>query len=133
MLHAGLIPEREAAGIVDGLRRWGARFAFLHGSQAAGAARPDSDIDVAAWFGSARPPAPWDVAVDLPSQVDLLVLDGAPLSLAGKIALHGILLFDDDPSARVAWQADTRVMYLDEEPFQRELRRVFMEARIGGR
>lgn len=29
--------------------------------------------------------------------------------------LHGRLLFDDDPPARV-WQADTRFIYLDELP-----------------
>ena len=28
----------------------------------------------------------------------------------------GVLLFDDDPPARVHWQADTRKRYLDEKP-----------------
>ena len=115
------------------LRRRGARFAFLHGSRAAGSARPDSDVDVAAGFGRSDHPTSWELAAEIGGQVDVLVLDGAPLELAGRVALHGTLLFDDDPSARVAWQADTRVVYLDEEPLQREFDRVFKEGRTRGR
>lgn len=51
--------------------------------------------------------------------VDLLVLDDAPLWLTGRVAQHGRLLFDDDPPARVAWQADTRLQYLDDLPAHR--------------
>jgi uncharacterized protein len=127
------IPADEAATIVDVLRRWGARFAFVHGSRAGGTARPDSDVDVAAWFGMDEPPTPWDVGSDLPPGTDLLILDDAPLELAGRVAMHGVVLFDDDPPARVAWQADTRVMYLDERPLQEEMMRVFKEARLHGR
>jgi uncharacterized protein len=97
--------------IVAALRGAGAVFAYLHGSVAAGSARPDSDVDVAAHFDGADP-APWEVRV--PSRVDLVVLDSAPLALAGRIALHGELLFDDDPPARVAWEATTRKIHLDE-------------------
>jgi hypothetical protein len=32
------------------------------------------------------------------------------------------MLFDDDPEARVRWQADTRLRYLDEIPALRERR-----------
>lgn len=108
--------EREVA---EALRTAGARFAFVHGSRAArggvepGGARPDSDLDVAAWWG-ADAPASWDVA--LPGSVDLLVLDTGPLWLVGRVAQYGRLLFDDDPPARVAWQADIRLRYLDEIP-----------------
>jgi uncharacterized protein len=123
--------------IVTVLRRHGARFAFVHGSRASGTATPTSDIDLAAWFGREDRPPPWELAAeagagaDVP--VDVLVLDDAPLELAGRVAMHGVLLFDDDPPARVAWQADTRVTYLDEQPLQRELARVFREARARGR
>lgn len=37
-----------------------------------------------------------------------------PLAIAGRVAVHGILLFDDDPPARVRWQADTRQQWSDE-------------------
>jgi len=57
------------------LRQAGARFAFLFGSQARGDARPDSDVDVAAWWSDAAPQA-FDVL--LPPGVDLLVLNHAP-------------------------------------------------------
>lgn len=92
------------------LRAAGARFALLHGSRINGGARAGSDLDVAAWFGSERDL--W--SLDLPDAVDLVDLRRLPLAVAGRIALHGILLFDDDPPARVRWQADTRSRYFDE-------------------
>lgn len=111
--------------VIDALRAAGAKFAFVHGSRADGADRPESDLDVAAWRGI-EAPASWDV--DLPDQVDLVVLDDAPLWLAGRIALHGRLLFDDDPPVRVAWQADTRLVYLDEIAGIRARQREWAEA-----
>lgn len=118
------------AETVEALRQAGARFAFVHGSRAKGKARPDSDLDVAAWWGHDAP-APWTVS--LPAHVDLLVLDGAPLELAGRVAMWGRLLFEDDPPARVRRQAQTRKIYLDEEPRRERLDRIFFEGRLGGR
>lgn len=63
----------------------------------------------------------------LPRDLDLVVLDRAPLYLAGRIALRGRLLFDDDPPARVAWEADTRLQYLDELPTIDRLSRAHLE------
>ncbi|WP_336921044.1 nucleotidyltransferase domain-containing protein [Aquipuribacter sp. SD81] len=99
------------------LRAAGAVVAFLHGSRVAGTARPDSDVDVAAWFGRSVPG--WDVP--LPTGVDLLVLDDAGLELAGRVAQYGALLLDDDPPTRVAWQADRAKRYLDEAHRRREI------------
>jgi hypothetical protein len=112
--------------IVRVLRDAGARFAFLHGSRARGDATTASDIDVAAWWGN-RAPDSWDV--ELPAGVDLLVLDAAPLELAGRVALRGVLLFDDDPPSRVHWQAQTRLIWLDEEARQQRLDRIFFAGR----
>lgn len=117
-----------ADDVVRALRRAGARFAFVHGSRVDGTATADSDTDVAAWFGGTDP-APWDVV--LPGRVDLVVLDRAPLELAGRVALRGALLFDDDPPARVAWQGDIRLEYLDEVGLQRELTDEFLRFRRG--
>ncbi len=114
--------------VVARLRGAGARFAFVHGSRVDGTARADSDLDVAAWFGGADP-APWEVV--LPGAIDLVVLDRAPLALAGRVAMRGALLFDDDPPARVAWQGDTRLRYLDEIDLQRELVDDFLRSRHG--
>lgn len=116
--------------IVDALRAAGAKFAFLFGSRAEGRATGKSDVDIAAWWG-AQPPAPWEVF--LGGNVDLLVLDSAPLELAGRVAQRGVLLFDDDPPARVAWQATTRKIYLDEEYRQRQHDRDFFAGRRRGR
>lgn len=115
-------------GIVAALRAAGAVFAYLHGSVVAGAAGPGSDVDVAAWFGRTDV-VPWDVAATLPDRTDLLVLDAAPLELAGRVALRGELLFEDDPAARVRWEAQTRKIYLDEQPRIRQARRDFATAR----
>lgn len=107
------------------LRRHGARFAYLFGSRATGRARPDSDVDVAAYFGE-NAPASFDVL--LPHGVDLLVLDGAPLELRGRVSLEGKLLFEDDPVSRVRWESTTRKIYLDELPRLRRAHREFLEA-----
>lgn len=116
--------------VADALRSAGARFALVHGSRASGTARPDSDLDVGAWWGE-RAPASWEV--DVPPGVDLVMLDTAPLWLSGRVAQEGRLLFDDDPPARVRWQADTRLRYLDEIPAIRERyrrRRIQLAGRV---
>jgi predicted nucleotidyltransferase len=105
--------EATIAEAVAALRQAGARFAYLHGSRAAGRQRVDSDIDIAAYFGG-HPPNAFDVL--LPPRVDLLVLDGAPLELAGRVAIGGQLLFEDDQVSRVRWEAMTRKIYFDELP-----------------
>jgi uncharacterized protein len=96
------------------LRNAGARFAYLHGSRAGGQHHPDSDIDIAAYFGGGQPPNAFDIL--MPPGVDLLVLDHAPLELAGRVAVAGKLLFDADPVSRVRWEATTRKIYFDELP-----------------
>jgi hypothetical protein len=64
----------------------------------------------------------------LPSGVDLLVLDTAPLELRGRVAVDGVLLFDDDPAARVRWVATTRKIYFDELPRITRAHREFAES-----
>ena len=106
-------PEAVIAEAVAVLRQAGARFGYLHGSRATGQARAGSDIDIAAYFGG-RSPSSFEVL--LPPGVDLLVLDDAPLELAGRVAAAGRLLFEDDQVARVRWEAMTRKIYFDELP-----------------
>ena len=124
------VPPALVDEVVAVLRASGARFGLLHGSRATGSARPDSDIDVAAWWPT-DPPAVFDVL--LPPGVDLVVLNGAPLEVAGRIARDGRLLFDDDPPARVRWVATTRKIYADEEPRLRRSHEEFAEAVRRGR
>jgi uncharacterized protein YutE (UPF0331/DUF86 family)/predicted nucleotidyltransferase len=101
------------AEAVAALRKAGARFGYLFGSRASGTNRPGSDVDIAAYFGD-RPPESFELL--LPPGVDLLVLDRAPLELAGRVAAGGRLLFEADPVARVRWEATTRKIYFDELP-----------------
>lgn len=96
--------------LVAALRAAGASFALLHGSRLHGSPRGDSDVDVGAWLP--RGVHSWDVVV--PDRVDLVSLRELPLAIAGRIAAEGVLLFDDDPPARVRWQADTRQRFFDE-------------------
>jgi predicted nucleotidyltransferase len=124
------VDDLDLASIARALHEAGAVFAYLHGSQAVGTAKPGSDVDVAAWFG--RPVDAWVVAGGLPADVDLLVLDGAPLELAGRVAQHARLLFEVDPAARVRWEATTRKIYLDEQPRLEQARRDFVEAQLRG-
>lgn len=121
---------KRTAEAVEELRRHGAVFAYLHGSQAARTARADSDIDIAAYFGGRRPQA---FEILLPPGADLLVLDDAPLELAGRVALHGLLLFETDRAARVVWEATIRKIYLDELPRINQAHREFAEAARRGR
>lgn len=124
------VPAAVGDEVTAALRAAGARFALLHGSRVTGRHRPDSDVDVAAWWPGVAP-ASFDVT--LPAGVDLVVLNGAPLELAGRIALEGELLFDDDPSARVRWVATTRKIYADEQPRLLRSHREFMESVLRGR
>jgi len=110
--------------VVGVLRDAGARFAFVHGSVARGTARPDSDLDIAAWW-AAPPPPSFDVL--LPAGVDLLILNNAPLELAARVAHAGVLLFDDEPESRVHWLAETRKIYADERPRIERSHREFAE------
>ncbi len=110
---------------VTRLRARGALFAYLHGSHARGAATSGSDIDLAALFPD---PAPASFEVDLPAGVDLLVLNGAPLEVAGRIALEGVLVLEEDEVARVRWEAQTRKIFSDERYRIDRSHREFLEA-----
>lgn len=115
---------------VEQLRACGAEFAYLHGSQVSGNARADSDFDVAAYFAN---PVPASFEVDVAPVIDLLVLNDAPLEIAGRIALDGKLLFDDNPVDRVRWESQTRKVYSDEKYRIERSHRDFLEEAARGR
>jgi len=108
------------------LRDHGVVFALIFGSHAAGAAHEGSDIDLAVW--SDRPIDDWRLRGELPDRVDLLDLSRAPDGLAGRVALTGLVVLDDDPPRRIRWQADTRKRHLDESFRRDRFRRDFVRA-----
>ena len=126
--NGGVEIDREE--IIEELRRHGAVFALVFGSRARGDEHHGSDLDIAAWW-PADPPAPW--SVPLPVGVDLVVLNEAPLELAGRIALEGRILFSDDRVAEVRWTATTRKIWLDERPRYEQAHRIYFEAVARGR
>ena len=114
---------------LERLRAAGALFVYLHGSQATGTADLNSDIDLAALFPD---PAPASFELDLPPGVDLVVLNGAPLEIAGRVACLGTLVLEADETARVRWESTTRTVYLDEKYRIDRSHREFLEAAARG-
>ncbi|MFA9430748.1 HepT-like ribonuclease domain-containing protein [Egicoccus sp. AB-alg2] len=110
------------------LRRHGMRFAFVFGSRAEGTAGEDSDLDLVVWADEAIDD--WALRGELPDDVDLVDLRRTPEGLAGRIALTGLVILDDDPAARVRWQADTRKRHLDEAFRRQRYRDDFVRAHV---
>jgi uncharacterized protein len=108
------------------LRRHGVRFALVYGSHAQGTAGEAADVDLGVWAEGDLDL--WALTGDLPDIVDLVDLQRAPDGLAGRVALTGVVVLDDDPVRRVRWQADTRKRYLDEAPRRETFRRDFVQA-----
>lgn len=117
------------------LREAGVVIAYLFGSRATGTARAQSDADVAALPGRPlgllereRLAGRLAVAFGVPD-VDLVMLDQAPLELRGRVVTEGRLLFSADERRRVAFEVRTRSEYFDFLPqlaalTQAKLRRV---------
>lgn len=110
--------------VIELLKSHGAKLIYLFGSRARDAVRADSDWDFAALFDGDVDEAL--INGHLPAGVDVLVLDRAPLELAGRVAMEGRLLFEADPPLRVRWEATTRKIYLDERPRVEQARKDFV-------
>ena len=100
----------------------GARALYLFGSRAEGAARPDSDLDLAV-----LPPRPLDpverfdaqeaLAAALGVDVDLVDLLSASTVMRAEVLRSGRVIYDADPTARAFWEVWTMSAYalLNEE------------------
>ncbi|HVM15256.1 MAG TPA: nucleotidyltransferase domain-containing protein [Egibacteraceae bacterium] len=108
------------------LRAHGVVFALVFGSHAEGRPREGADVDLAVWAD--RDVDDWRLRGDLPDRVDLLHLQRAPEGLAGRVAMTGVVVLDDDPPRRIRWQADTRKRHLDEALRRDRFRRDFVRA-----
>lgn len=108
------------------LRDRGVVFALVFGSYASGSEHDGSDVDLAGW--AEEPIDDWALRGSLPDVVDFLDLTRAPEGLAGRVAMTGVVILDDDPSRRIRWQADTRKRFLDESFRRDRFRQDFVRA-----
>ena len=118
--------ERELPRIVPGLRA-----AYLFGSYGRNEARTDSDVDIGLLYD--RRPAstlaarPFLAAAELESllgrRVDMVVLNDAPPDLVHRVLRDGVLAFEADRHARIAFEMRARNEYFDLLPFLSRYRR----------
>ena len=125
------------------------RLAYLHGSRARGAARCESDIDVAVLLDeeSVQGPAAvkdsiWRLAGALgrevsSDQLEIVILNRAPALLRHRVIGSGIVLFTRSEAERVRFVLRTLREYQDLEPRLREhtrrrIERLEEERRHGG-
>ena len=118
----------------------GVAAAYLFGSRAAGRAHAESDVDIGAllaWdaFPTAR--ARFDAGVRLAAwliaelghpDVDLVVLNDAPPTLARRVVTEGVPLHVADPELEHAFRRDVQLRAADLEPFLRRTRQLKREA-----
>lgn len=110
----------------------GVAVAYLFGSRAEGTARPQSDHDVAVLFARAEPAfdaterLAADLAAPLGTRVDVVDLARADLELRGRVAESGRLLFSADEAARVRFEVDARIRWIEFRPVVEETTRSFL-------
>jgi len=105
--------------------------AYLFGSQARDEARPHSDVDVAILYTEAPPSTLDGLGLNLAAAlertlgrpVDLVVLNRASPDLVHRILRDGIVVLENDASARIRFEMQARAEYFDVLPYLREYRR----------
>ncbi len=109
-------------------------FAYLFGGLARGRVTPLSDADIAVFlnaesdFAEARLDLIGSVTEALGSDaVDVVILNEAPIALAGRIQQCAEVLVDRDPPRRYAYESLTRRMFWD----FRKIEDRILEARYG--
>lgn len=100
--------------------------AYLFGSQAKGKTGPLSDVDIAIYFDekvvlNERFDLRLEVLGELmdlfkTDEVDLVVLNDAPVLLAHRILKEGILIFSGDDKKRLEYEVKAVLKYLDWKP-----------------
>lgn len=118
-------------------------FSYLFGSVATGRARSGSDLDVAVYLvPSVRPERYLETNLDLArrleravraGEVDLLVLNDAPLPVLGRVLRDRLVLYSRDESLRVRFESRTLRQFMDFDIHARELDRQLLRAMAEGR
>ena len=112
--------------------------AYLYGSQAAGRATPLSDTDIALVIASDDydPRSRLDLELQVEEEIarvckidnlDLRVINEAPLMVRGEVVTNGILLFSQDEGFRVDYETSTRSEYFDFMPVAAMHRQAYIE------
>ncbi|HXF57804.1 MAG TPA: nucleotidyltransferase domain-containing protein [Actinomycetota bacterium] len=106
--------RRTALGVFEGTA---VVFAYLFGSHATGRARPDSDVDVAVYLDhEPDPDEALRISFDLANRleaacrlgpVEVVVMNGAPLPLLGRILRERAVLWSRDEPTRVEFESLT--------------------------
>jgi predicted nucleotidyltransferase len=97
--------------------------AYLFGSVARGDARATSDVDVGVLLARGEPETAADydpvfrlqeeLADCLGREVDVVVMNGAPLDLLHRVLRDGVRVHDGDPLARMEFELRVRTQYFD--------------------
>ena len=115
-------------------------YALAFGSSARGAARPDSDLDVAVGLAAGVHLTALDLG-ELASRledaagkpVDLVLLDAAPPGLAYRVFRDGRTIVERDRRALVERKAKAILEYLDFQPIEELCARGALDAAAHGR
>lgn len=120
--------------------RHGLRLLCLHGSRAAGRAAPESDLDLAAWFGdagralAAEGALLADLARALPPgapDLDLAVLDVADPLLQFLVVSSGLPIYEAPPGSWVEFSMRAAALYWDSAKYRQRTRQYLSHYNAG--
>lgn len=113
------------------------QLAYVYGSMVTGLTTPFSDVDIA--LITTEPLAPLArlrlmqrVQTRLYDDyglvnVDVRIVNDAPLVLRGRVVTDGVLLYARDEQARIDFETTTRMRYFDYLPIHKRLQKAFFE------
>jgi uncharacterized protein len=114
--------ERVRSAALAGMPGEPVAFAYLFGSRATGGARADSDADIAVLparglsaeqRAALRNRVAEIVEPAARAEIDVVLLDEAPLPLRGRILSQRQVIYSADEPLRVRWESLTGRMYAD--------------------
>jgi len=118
-------------------------FAYLFGSMATGLDHAGSDVDVAVFLEPlVAPDRVVELSLELArhlseetgrADVDVLVLNEAPLLILGRVVRERVVLYSRDEPARVRFESHTFREFFDFDFHARQLDQKFLRDTAGGR